>query len=441
MAKSTRTPRSDDGEEWFNPWRRADASLLPVVQDVAAVIEGNRVRAVQSHRREVFTHTVSAVVANLAYAASETENGWLAVHMPTQRIQGIQRYRCPMVPVESFNGVRNAMRDGGMLEVRTGRRGVATTIRPTDAFVQHLDSQAADLADTVMEAGAELIILSRKTKVAGQGRNGASTYINRQLVPYSDDAATMAMRADMVTINVQLAEADLAFLDDGQTPRVNVGNRFLQRHFNLLPGQDAPRFDQGGRLFGAFWSNLAGERRRASLRIDGEAIAEVDFNAMFTRLAYARLGQELDADGDPYTPIAEELGASRGAIKQAVNAFFFETKPFNNWPDDMGKEMREAGLKVKDVTTGVLRHLPALRPLLWSGEGYGFMRTESDILIGGMKRIAAMGGGKQGLSALPLHDAVLVARRNAVAVKQVLEETGLEMTGVRLPVSIKQGLG
>jgi hypothetical protein len=434
MSGKERTPRPDDGEGWFNPWRKAEASLLPVVRDVAAYINSDRPRAVQSHRRELFDRVISAVVANLAFAAKETESGCIAVHMPTKRLEGLHRYRCPYVPVDSLKRVLLAMHDGGMLDFRKGQRGISATIQPTEAFMRHLTDSKVDAGDTVLEEGEELIILSRNSKVQVVARGTTKTVHQKDLLPYADDEETEAMRADVALINAHLAKADLRFIDDGEKPRVNVSSRYVRRHFNMLPGQDTPRFDQGGRLFGAFWTNLDRNRRRASLRINGEPIAEVDFNAMFTRLAYARVGQQLDVDGDPYTPIAEELGADRGAIKQAVNAFFFTTKPFTNWPEGMAEEMRRAGLKVSDVTTGVLLHLPLLEPFMWSTSGYGFMRTESDILIRGMKQLAIMG-----LTGLPLHDAVLVARPNAMVVKQLLEEAGLAVTGVRLPVGIKPG--
>jgi hypothetical protein len=432
MSRKERTPRDDDGEEWFNPWRKADASLLPIVQDVGASIDADRPRSVQSHRREVFDRVVSSVVANLAHASRETVSGRIAVHMPTARAEGLSRYRCPIVPVDSLKRVIVAMNDGGMLVFKTGQRGISATIQPTAAFMRHLSDSNSDAADTLIEEGEELIILSRKTKVQVSSGDRTKTYEQKHLLAYTDDAATEAMRADVALINKHLASADLAFLDDGEEPRINVSNRYVRRHFNLLPGQDAPRFDQGGRLFGAFWTNLDRNRRKASLRIDGEPIAEVDFNAMFTRLAYAKGGKQLDVDGDPYTPVADELGADRGAIKQAVNAFFFAARPFTNWPDDMAEEMHKAGLKVSDVTRSVLHHLPHLEPCIWSVVGYGFMRTESDILIRGMKQLATLG-----ITGLPLHDAVLVARRNAPVVKQVLEEAGLRVTGVRLPVGVK----
>ena len=68
--------------------------------------------------------------------------------------------------------------------------------------------------------------------------------------------------------------------------------RELRRSFNL-PARTplgVERFDLGGRLFGGFWQSLEKQRRR-SIRLDGELIADLDFAAMFLRLAYLEVGE------------------------------------------------------------------------------------------------------------------------------------------------------
>ena len=65
------------------------------------------------------------------------------------------------------------------------------------------------------------------------------------------------------------------------------------------PGRE--RFDLGGRLFGGWWQSLEKQRRR-SIRLDGEPIAELDFAAMFLRLAYLEVG-ESPPEGDLYAAV------------------------------------------------------------------------------------------------------------------------------------------
>jgi hypothetical protein len=436
-----RQATADDGEAWFDPWLVADNTLDPVAAEVAEIIATNRKlgggNKVQSHRLPVFNATVSAVVANLADACASTDTGRIAVHLPTAGAKGLGRYGCSMVPVRMLKKVLTASDDNGFLKYRKGRRGVAATIQPTIAFRDHLARHRAFVGDVVRRGGEELIVLSKRTKHDIEKSDGSKEFRDQsKRVPYDDDEAIIAMRAEVAAINDYLStKAALAFEDDGEEPRVNVRRRRLVRHFNLLPDDgDTASFNKGGRLFGAFWSNLDRTRRRASLRIDGEPIAEVDFNAMFTRLAYASSGKVL-GDDDPYTPLTEQLGEERSVIKQAVNAFFFKHGMMRNWPKEIADGWNHKP-KVRDVWEGVIQHLPDLEPFLGTTAGFHFMRTESDILVASMMKLM-----KQRITALPLHDAVLVAESKAEDVREVLEATALELTGVRLPANIKQGLG
>jgi hypothetical protein len=423
-----------DGETWFDHWQMAGTSLLPLADDIRDIIRANFKREggrdIQVHRLPAFNVTVTTLVANLATAAWETNTGRMAVHMPTAWAQGLGRYVCPDVPVKMLKRVLDAAETDGFLSMRRGRRGIATTISPTPMFRHELDRRKVAVGDVLRRDGEELIILSRKTKAEITKGDTRETRDQRQRVPYEDDNTTNAMRSDMILINTHLATADLGFEPDSQMANVNVALRRLRRHFNLLPEQAQPSFDNGGRLFGAFWSNLDRARRRASLRIDGEHIAEVDFNAMFTRLAYAKLGEAL-SDDDPYTAIAQDLKAGRSGIKQGVNALFFTQGLLKRWPSEIASGLPK-GVMVRHLYEVVVQHLPALEPVLGTPIGYSFMRTESDILVASMRKLITMG-----ITALPLHDATLVARSKAQAVKQVLEDTGLEITGVRLPVGIK----
>jgi hypothetical protein len=132
--------------------------------------------------------------------------------------------------------------------------------------------------------GRETISLSRSARdyVAGT--------VEREVLDYTDTPVTNRYRAEMASINAAIRKADLRMVPD-EGPLVATSIRDLRRCFNLPP--DAPeeerRFDLGGRLFGGWWGNLAKDRRHA-IRIEGEPIADLDFKAMFVRLAHLDAG-------------------------------------------------------------------------------------------------------------------------------------------------------
>src|SRR5690606_10748031 len=120
---------------------------------------------------------------------------------------------------------------------------------------------------------------------------------------------------------------------DGAQPVVDPHERLLRRYYVLRVDQKEPRFDQSGRLFGGFWLNMRSDRRRR-IRINGEPTVTLDYASMFTRLAYASLG-ETPPDGDRYA--ISGLGGYRSGVKMAMNAFLFdESLNRRTWPDEMG---------------------------------------------------------------------------------------------------------
>lgn len=62
------------------------------------------------------------------------------------------------------------------------------------------------------------------------------------------------------------------------------------------------------------------------------------------------------------------------------------------------------------------------------------MRRESDLLVAVLLRLIGMG-----VTALPLHDSVIVAQRHGGTAKLVMEEEALRLIGVLIPVKIDTG--
>ena len=93
-------------------------------------------------------------------------------------------------------------------------------------------------------------------------------------------------------------------------------------------------FTHGGRLYGGFWERLE-RQRRASLRINAEAIAEVDYNALFLRLACALGGSPVLSDTDPYS-IVPGLEQHREGVKRAVATLLF-APGLKRWPEEAAK--------------------------------------------------------------------------------------------------------
>jgi hypothetical protein len=120
-----------------------------------------------------------------------------------------------------------------------------------------------------------------------------------------------------------------------------------------------------------------------------------------------------------------------------VNALFFRRAPLVQWPGatlaDFA-EMREAfpsGTKPRDAIKAIKEKHGPIAHLFERGHGLRFMRTESD-LIAAVTLVLF----DRSIVALPIHDAVLVPRRNAVIAKAVMQDEAKRLTGATLPAEI-----
>jgi len=281
----------------------------------------------------------------------------------------------------------------------------------------------------------EVIVLSRTIRSHGWDEDGEyNPKKTRKWIDYKQDTPdTIAYRSQMRRLNDFLAQADIAFMDDGQEPHVKPHDRSLRRYFTHTKGDlEQPTFDQNGRLSGGFWMNLKKDRR-ANIRINGEPIADLDFKNMFVRLAYASMGQE-PPSGDLYdlSGFLEGYDSSnkdhRDSVKQAFNSLLNGGKACS--PEIL--ELLPDGATASKVRTAIQAKHPALAPILGTSVGLSLMFRESQLLLAVLKELMA-----QGITALPIHDGLMVACSHQGTAKQAMEEIARALLGIPMPVAAK----
>lgn len=437
------------GDRWADLWLvpRGEA-LRGLVADVRQAIEANeyRKRKRKPQDEATFSASLAFLIADLAVATLSDNGVSTVLPLGNAMGKGLARYGNPRIPSKTLANVLRACEALGLVHLSPGYRGTASTVRPSEAFRRDLLMRGVSLQDVGRDAGEEeVIILSRKRREELREGVRAEPKVFTERVGYADTQITHAMRQEVLALNTQLARLDLGWIEDGE-PRPDINQRRLRRHFSLLPqsqttgqpkaqssGQHpASLWSNGGRLFGGFWDNLSRARRRASLRINGEAIIEADFSALFVRLAYGELGEELPAalQDDPYAIRGWPEGY-RGGLKAALNAMLFAEGPLHRLPPDIAAEVPE-GWRARDIREVILEAHPVLEKAFGTRLGFRLMRMESDMLLATMALC-----GKAGIPALPLHDALLVPRSRGVEAVKVMEEVGEEVTGLRLKVELK----
>lgn len=170
---------------------------------------------------------------------------------------------------------------------------------------------------------------------------------------------------------------------------------------------------------------------RGGIRIEGERIASVDFGSMFLRLAYVRAGIE-PPPGDLYGGIIPDDTEDRWreGLKVVVNALLFRSAELKRLPKASAGLLPE-GWKASSMRTTIFeRHAP-IRSQFEAGAGPILTKIESDILVAILLQLI-----DEGVTALPLYDAVLVRHDEAEGVADLMRKVAAAETGFELPVKV-----
>lgn len=408
----------------FDPRRRAGATLKQRIRQLSQYVatEERRLSIRQRARRRDdqrgFELAMEVIACNLLVAAMVEHSTRLAVPRSHEAMWGRGRYRDRIYGQHFLSALDLLEKLELIVQVAKGyryspRATQPTTVVPSAALPTYLPLGQTNWSDFEYTQADEPIVL--KARKTNHGAEPAS-------IDYEDTAATRRWRRQVRTINAALRAAPIsiagaydtvAILDrDGQP--IEPYRRSLRRVFN----NDS--WSAGGRLFGGFWMTMRRVDRFRLIRIGSEEIANVDYSSLFPRLAYVRAGAD-----QPVYDLYDILGDGnyRDGWKRLTNALLFAAKPLRGWPEDAAKEFPK-GTKLKDAIDSIRQRHAPIAPLFERGLGFELMRHESDLLIS-----VVTGLFKQGITALPLHDSVLVARPHAERAKTFMEQEFMHRTG------------
>lgn len=429
----------------FDPQKRAHSpELRDAVLRLAAELEasemslGSRKRSRKPADREKFRLAVEAIVCNFLVLRLIATDRPLAVPKSSGVMWSNDRYASPVYGQHFLAALAAMSRpEVGWIEaVATGYRfssGSAqrSTVRATPQLFSSLGLTACRWCDLRQEAPRETLIL-KAAKVKGD--SSAPT------VDYKETARTKALRNRITRLNARLQTAPIIIADnvshlgtDDAGQPIDPTKRSVRRIFNN------GKWTEGGRLFDGFWETMPREARFRLLRIgteqcpDGEEVANVDYGQLFPRLAYM-FDQIAAPDTDLYDAFGD--GSCRDGFKRLFNALLFHTGTLSRWPQGTRPLFPES-VRLQDAIAAIAEKHAPIAHHFGTGIGFRMMYAESVILLDVMDDLA-----KRGVTALPLHDAVLVARSAAEEAKGVLESALQEHLHqpVRAMVSIDLGI-
>ncbi|WFU02287.1 hypothetical protein QA648_00440 [Rhizobium sp. CB3171] len=306
-----------------------------------------------------------------------------------------------------------AMHEAGFLTVTEAIfRQQRTTVSPTESFRLLVQKHGVTLGDIGRVLGCETIELWA----------AVPKHQRKERIEYRDTQETERLRAAMETINTHLSSADIRY---GGQPLHPVGH--LVRKFRAGGVGEPHGFNLHGRLYGGVWETLPKSQRHL-LTIDGEELCDLDFSAMFVRLAYCRQGVQPPA-GDLYA--IPGLAGFRTALKPVVNSLFFRQKEATRLPAE-AREALPGDWTMGRVKAAVAALHPAIVPLFDTNVGMELFAAEAEILVAVLLALFAAG-----ITALNMHDGILVAQSKRKYAMETMRRVSFEKTGFVFEVSEK----
>lgn len=398
---------------WFDPQFRAKTGdLRAAIKELSDLLtaqeltNGLRQRARKLPDKKKLYLAVEALACNLLLLKATGSDSKLAVPRSHDFIWQKGRNSNPVYGQHFLDAIDLMASLQLIHKGRTGYRfsaksKLASLIAPTDNFSRFLPLAPPDWSSVHRIDDPGLIILKE-----GKDEDGQAAAID-----YRETNRTKLMAGQIRRINKYLRNADIEIINsigpslgkDGQI--VVPYRRSLRRIFNNANWQ------HGGRLAGGFWMSME-RAERERIQIDSEPIIEVDYGQLFPRLAYVRAGAEQPED-DIYDVTGND--SSRAGWKKLMNAMLFSDGPLENWPKETLEHFPK-GTKLRDVIDALRQKHGPISYLFGSGLGFQLMHIESDMLIAVITQLF-----KEGITALPLHDAVIVAKSRAPVAKEAMQ--------------------
>lgn len=415
-------------DPWRIPLRTPAVAFLSHLEGILS--EHERVRRLRKRARRAadlarWREMLSAVACDLAWLLlAEGQPGGVTISVSYRN--GPLRYRNPNIGKCLPRLLRLlAETDLATVTKDPGPRGMTQCVPSSRmaALIRAFGVRRADIGRS--RERSDPLVLTRTIK---QGR-----FKERRWVDYAETEEAALLRSEVDRINAYLASADIAFVCDGG-PVVDVRDRWVNRRF-VVREDERESFTRCGRLFGGFFQNLPKERRK-SIRINGEPVVTLDYSSAFARIALAEHGEA--PEGDLYAiPGTETL--TRSQIKAAMSAFFFASPGMTTWPRDF----QEFGANGEDPISGIppewspktlkaaiLASYPSLGPAFAEGAGDRLMLRESQIMVRLLLSLS-----EAGLVGLPVHDALIVPRSQALRIAEQMGTISLYLAGASIPVT------
>jgi hypothetical protein len=416
----------------FNPWRcssNKNSRLLvsEVIKKFLQVeIKKNlrrRKRKPEDHKR--FLKAIEAIICDLIHNHLSDQISGIAISRSNRVLSRTSRYKNEVLnkTIPYLLDVL-VLPELQMLEQVVGcinyfypekNGNLRTVVKAGKHLVHLIQKYHVELEDLGLSDGEETIILKREKN---------DLWDHGGALEYKDNDLTNLYRHKMSLINQWIRNADLNYMvpfNEKDKHNYDLDSRLLKRYFTR------GSFKSGGRLFGGFWQQLK-KVDRENLMIEGENIVVLDYSQMSPKILYGHCGLVPEM-GDCYHIKGYEY--CRKGIKKVFNAMTFSNEPMTRFPKGINS-LFPVKTRFKDVSDAIENEHSGIGHMFYTGIGHYLQFLESQILVEVLLKLI-----DNGITALPVHDAVFVGWTHVYKSTQVMEQVFLDMTNVPSVVKVE----
>ena len=311
----------------------------------------------------------------------------------------------------------------GYVQIVKGKEGWLSRIKYTDKFYDDVIEKFKLNPQDILKTKPNIIKTkpsinkknNKKTKVEVEVKNSRRTY---DVLRRVDNYNKLLLNSDIVPGKMDvMTEKETHFANRTYT------RRFVKSNLKL-----------GGRFYGPYWQTLP-KRYRKLIKINGEEVIELDYNAMHLHLLYSKLNKSLydyyPFNKDPYA-IPEY---NRKIVKLVFTACINENCTRKNINHVGGQQVSkglpdlfEEGLPYREMIDSLGKNHPEVAPMFYSEIGYEISYMESRVTDYVVTVLT-----KQRIPVLSIHDSFVVVKSKKPYLRVIMQEAFTKLKYKSIP--------
>jgi len=245
----------------------------------------------------------------------------------------------------------------------------------------------------------------------------------KQPIPFEDNDFTLSATANLQKINNLLSTHNIV-IGHGY----NIHRKYLHRVFNF-------DFNHGGRFFGSDWQQLKSSKRQ-HIKIDNNAVVELDFKSLHPAMLYALKGIQLEDDAyklKGYSPKIRDFLKTVMLIRINTENDEHAIKAIQGLINQRELKKPSEVNSLKDLIKAFMEKHNSIRDLFDNDTGLKLQRLDSDIC-----EAVLMEFYEKDIPVLSVHDSFIIGKNYESELLQAMERAFVNKFNTKCDISKKR---